>query len=460
MLSFDNPRWRVALLIVCMLLAIGPADATTKLLSLEKKDAHWQFKDASKPPDQKEDTTTLKVSVKGVGAPSDTKMSVKYTGGDGKEGDTALALSGDGATKQTWTASVALKDLDVSKDVWVEGTVETDNPKGPTWKLVPAAAPPAAPPQSLLLSELDVEALEWWHADGRSGAERAKLPKDGTSIVHLPSGTPASLIPSDLREPARVAVFVMVAKDERQRPRTDLNLQSCPGVVPFRTTGDVKDFAGVLQGKAIDFLLVPLGAQLKCGAGTLAYNIVITSVPKGAQAGAPEPSKGSASQPEATTTSVSIRIRPVYHLLVSGFYGFDGAKEPSFSATNGKIAKQEDSFGLGFGLGFVWAPFGVDYENMQWYNYFLNPYIAFSTNHPADNIYVGLASTVTGGISLALGASFHHITTLSGVKEGDAFSGPGQIPTSKSWSKDGVGFYIGLALDKNVLGLVKGFLGK
>lgn len=456
MLSSNKLNWQSLLLLAGMVSAVQPVHGATRQVLVTQSGAQWQMKEA--PSTAKDEAATLSVTVHATTAPPTPTFKVKYTGADGKAGEKLLDVAAAPATN-TWTTTVSLKDLDLKQDVSVEGTIGGKPVTGPTWHLAQGGASPGPATQSLVLSDLDLKALQWWHDSKRSGEERSKLPKDGQWIIHLPSGTPAGPVPSDLGEPARVGIYVMVAKDERQRPRTDLNLQSCPSVVPFRTTGDVKEFAGVLQGEAIDFFLVPLGPQLKCGAGTLSYNVVVTSRPKNAQAGVDAPEKD-ASQPEVTTTGVSIRIRPVYHLLVSGFYGFDGAKDPSFSAVNAKIVKQEDSFGLGFGLGMIWAPLGVDYEDMQWYNYFLNPYFAFSTTHPTDNISVGLATTVTGGISFTLGASFHHITTLKGVKEGDPFSGTADVPTQKSWSKEGVGFYIGLALDKNALALVKGIMGK
>lgn len=455
MLAISKQLLSTLLLLATAVLYPHLAEAVVKQVLVTQVDAQWKM--IEEVPKAKNDAAVLELTLHATTTPPNPKFLLNYTGASAQAVEKEVP-SAKPTGSNTWTMTVPLADIDLTKDVVLTGKIEGKDVQGPTWKLAAATAPAGAPSYSLSLSALDEKALLWWNSQG-STDERKKLLKTETTIVHLPSGSPVEVPPSDLREPARVAIYVMVPKDGNQRARTELSVQSCPSVVPFRTTGEAKDFAGVLQGATFDFLLVPLGSQLKCGAGTLSYSIVVTNLtnpPSGAGDGA----KKAVSQSESTTTNVSIRIRPVYHLLVAGFFGFDGAKKPSYSVQNSKIVMQEDSYGLDLGVGLVWAPLGVDYEEMKWYNYFLNPYIAFSFNNPTENFSVGLATTVTGGISLTVGASFHRITTLNGVSVGDSFTGSGEIPTQKTWSKDGMGFYIGLALDKNVFALLKGIVGK
>src|SRR5260370_553169 len=72
-----------------------------------------------------------------------------------------------------------------------------------------------------------------------------------------------------------------------------------------------------------------------------------------------------------------------------------------------------------------------------------------------EGCVVGTTLPWRGGLLIALGTSFHKRTVLKGSAVGDAFSGPGDIPTRKVWSGS-PGFYVGAAMDSNVFSTLKG----
>ena len=102
---------------------------------------------------------------------------------------------------------------------------------------------------------------------------------------------------------------------------------------------------------------------------------------------------------------------------------------------------------------------GVDYEEMRWYNYFANPFIAVNPKSPTVDAIVGLSLTPTGGISLALGASLHEKIVLSGYSVGDAFAGDGAVPVRSTWSGIKPGFFAGVTIDSNIYSAVKALGG-
>lgn len=409
----------------------------------------WHFDPAAG--DASKEPGALRVNVRAPDSAKTPSFSVSYVSRDTKAA-TRLPLDQvkGGVSSPTWTAAIQLTDIADGSDVSVTGLIDGMAPDAPWQFKSPSQA--GAAKTSIDASQLDLEAAAWWKDPKRSAGERESLARAGmlgaalTSVVHLPTGVPVEAVASDEREPATFGILWIVSKDEADARTAELVVDSCPSVVPFRTQGDVKDFVGALQSKEKQFMVLALGPRLKCGAGTFSYHLTTQK-------------RGDPKEPKAVTT-VSVRVRPVYHLLISAMYGFDGAKEPSYSVSDGKIQKQEDSFGPGFKLGFTWAPLGVDYESMSWWNYFSNLYLAFNPKNPSEDFTAGLAVTPTGGLSLVLGASFHRITTLKGVSVGDPFTGPGEVPTQKEWKKEGVGFFIGIGMDKNVLTLFKALVAR
>jgi hypothetical protein len=119
------------------------------------------------------------------------------------------------------------------------------------------------------------------------------------------------------------------------------------------------------------------------------------------------------------------------------------------------VVENDSNVGLVGYIGGVWMVGGVDYEDMRWYNYFANPFIALNPVSPTKDAVAGIAITPTGGISLALGVSFHERTALNGYTVGQAFAGDGTVPTQSTWSSFTPGVFVGVAVDSNVYNAAK-----
>jgi len=297
-------------------------------------------------------------------------------------------------------------------------------------------------------AEVDTGMVSWWQTDGRralddlkSGWARAvagpRFRYDIHFLVHYANGEPAPPYPESVPEGQPIQVVVIV---EQGVPlQASLTVNSCEGLQPFR----VKEAAAAPGGrpeagvKKREFLLVAFGRTLACGAGTLSYTLKLNEVDH----------------------VQSLRVRPVYHLAVTAAYGFDFTRVPSFSAPNGTILKTADRAGLGLRLGFTWFPWGIDYEDMQWFNWFTNFVFAVDPNAPTENFLTGVALTPTGGLSLLVGMNLRRVTVLRGMAVGAPFPGPGDIPTDKVWSNESIGLYLGLSVDDDLFKAMKGRLG-
>ena len=311
----------------------------------------------------------------------------------------------------------------------------------------PAAAPaPNTPGPTDTISDEDLEASEWWGTNGRDEFRARWMPKDSLRfpkntefLVHGPSGAPIPPFPTSISE--RNGQQIVLIRDASKVTTVDIAIVNCPGKEAFRVQGTFPQEKTV-QTKFRAWVAVPIGRTLGCGSGNLVYNLGVHHGDK-----------------TAATTS-NVRVTEVYHLAATIFYGFDLAKQPTFTATNKKVTRTEDNVGPGMRLGFTWFPFGIDYTNMRWHNYFLNPFAAFDPTAAKESFVVGNNFTPCGGLSLAIGVSFHRFPALDGVAEGDPFLGPGEVPTRKNWNRQGVSWYIGVALDDKVYKAVKGILGQ
>jgi hypothetical protein len=292
----------------------------------------------------------------------------------------------------------------------------------------------------------DIAAMEYWQRqDGgvkamsdlvASGSSRG-LPPNTAFLVHLPSGAPAFPFPNSLREGTPMQVVVIAALDQPEP--IDISVTACADIQTFR----VKP-ADTSGKQAAAFALIPVGAWFKCGAGTATYSLKF-----GGDTG--------------RTTTTSVRMRSVYHFAATLIVGYDTAPTASFgTSTQGgaqHVVENDSRVGLAAYIGGVWMVGGVDYEDMKFYNYFLNPFIAVNPTAPTKDAIVGLALTPTGGISIALGVSLHEKTVLNGMSVGDAFTGSGSVPTRDSWGDVSPGFFAGVAVDSNVYNAVKSLAG-
>jgi hypothetical protein len=94
---------------------------------------------------------------------------------------------------------------------------------------------------------------------------------------------------------------------------------------------------------------------------------------------------------------------------------------------------------------------GVDYEDMEWYNYFANVFVAVNPARPLEDAVFGFAITPTGGISGAIGFSVHREERLRpGLSVGDELAADEEVPVYHSWSNIAPGLFVGLVVDSRI----------
>lgn len=257
--------------------------------------------------------------------------------------------------------------------------------------------------------------------------------QDSRFLLHLPSGLPAAPFPESVAESDELQVVVILP--ENGAVPYEVVVKSCPDTNPFRIEGKIED-VGEFEAAALpDFALYPVGKPFRCGTGNLLYQVKPLEA-----AGGPE---------------TELRVRPVYHLATTFAWGFDFTEERSFSVRDEKIVETVDQAGTGLRVGFTWFPWGVDYEEMRWWNYFINPTAVFEPSDPGKSFVVGTTITPKGGVSILVGASIHKVTELDGFEVGDDFTGDGDVPTRTDWSSDGVDWFVGISMDTKVFTALK-----
>lgn len=302
------------------------------------------------------------------------------------------------------------------------------------------------------VDQRDGQAWAWLTSDGLEelrSVEKASRTSGATALIHFPSGNVASAtladrdgksivdlpFPHSLPEGSRIQAYIVMPMDEPGF-RAELVVTDCPARERVRILGDE---AGTLQAKSLGakpFKLIPIGPELRCGAPRMSYRI---------------------GQVSETTPEISIVLRPRYHLAATFLWGFDMLKEPSyFVGSDKKIAGREETVGPSFRVGFTWFPGGMDLEDEGLKAY---PFLAFDPKAAQDSFVVGLAISKLRGISLAVGATVRKVTVLDGKSVGDTVTGDGAVPTRKVWSKDGVGFLVGISLDTTAFKKVKTVFG-
>lgn len=428
------------------------ADASTISFRASKKGEPWVCVSTTKP----NTTAGLVIQLLIDQPPADSKQVVlKATYDDGGRPVTADLPNLKG---ELWGLEAPTAMPGVGSEIKIAGTIAgvaitcTETHQTAPEK---AAAEKPTPPITSRYGDLDLKAIDWLGHRGANGGVTAvnalleRLENDNPSLKrddivllkHLPSGAPAFPFPSSVSE--RQVVQIVSVVDRRSLGSVEITLTRCERPQRERLKGDFGALAARPQGRVVEpeFALLPIGPLVTCGPDTMAYTI--TSIPD-ASSDKPEPA------------GARLEVRPVYHLGATAFLGFDRVKKPTFSGKSGSVSETTDYYGTGVLVGATWYPFGVDYGDMKWWNCIINPFVAVSLDAPKDHFVLGTTLTITGGISIAIGGSFHHLDEPDGTAVGAPFTGDGAVPVRKSWSAtNGRGLYVGIALDTKIFTEIK-----
>lgn len=375
-------------------------------------------------------SVVINAEIRGAAPPADARVQVQ---GPGLRPPTPRDLS---LSAGRGSLTIAEADVIPGQGLIVQATLSGQTPSCLEFTPVPinGGQDSQGPTEQ---ERFDGDALVWWAANAKTklaDLRRNMGLQDRTVLLpHLPSGAAAPRTFESAPETALLQVVVIVPTGAGVARSYDVEVKSCPDRDPFRIQGDIATVSGL---QANEFALILAGVPFQCGQGTATYSV--RPVARGAQA-----------------KDGTLRLRPVYRLATTFAYGFDFARTDSFSVENQKVVRTVDEIGPGLRAGFTWFPWGVDFEDMRWYNYFLNPVAVFDPKAPSENFILGTTITPFGGISLLVGASVHKVTRLRGINVGDDFTGDGDIPTIEDWSEDGIGWYVGLALDEHLFGKLK-----
>jgi hypothetical protein len=432
-----NSFRRIILLWASLSIATGAVQAETYQFAFAKDSTNNWACDRATPTGRVSadplNQVVVNVEVRGSSVPADTTVALV---GGGLA--TPMQLSPSDKTKTKWGLSKPLpvSELIRGKDIHVEATLDTKtiDCNGFT----PGQGTPSIGGASEQ-QKFDGLALKWWADNGAAALDKLrtnlKYPPNTVFLPHLPSGSAA---PNNRESAPETALLQVVVLSPLAGPETtyEVKINNCPDRVPFRIEGNVSTLGQQNSERAIEFQVVPVAKPFQCGEGNLAYSV--RPVAEGDQA-----------------MDATFRLRPVYHLATTFSYGFDFVKDSTFSVESMKVVRSKDNIGTGLRVGFTWFPWGVDFEEMRWYNHWINPALLVDTKAPTENFIIGDAITPSGGLSIIIGAAIHKITELRGINAGDSFTGTGDVPTRKAWSRDGIGWYVGVALDDNVFGKLK-----
>ncbi|MGH2626319.1 MAG: hypothetical protein ACRDHY_06670 [Anaerolineales bacterium] len=421
------------------------AAADTIEYVVKKQDGTWTCFLKSGPADEGEDFT---IRVFPEGALLGTQFDLSALGA-GSTKIPLTALPPDVMLAVTLQPN-ALPANTTIQNVEVAGTVQEPQATASSpvncLKAPPLTAPLTAPQNG----PEETAALEWWNTDdGRKALKQFedergdRFPRRTVFLVHLPTGAAASPFPESVSEDDYLQVLVI------QRPNSVpylLKVATCQKRSSFRVLGAADDFKDLIkpQGEGIGFVLLPAGRPFRCGPEEVVYH------PE-----RPAPEKPGTTPPADT----HLRVRPVYQVATTFTYGFDFAKQDSFSIQSSKIAKTTDYVGPGLRIGFTWFPSGLDPEKMRWWNRVFNPFAVFDPKAPTENFIVGNSFTWRGGVSLAVGAAIHKNTILQGVVVGQEVDADVTVaPTAKQWRDINPGLFVGVALDSTAYKALKDFL--
>jgi hypothetical protein len=432
-MSYSLRSWKQP---VCLVVFAGfcslSASADELAFVLKKQDG--SFVCLGTPNRQQPGASLVVVVPEGVTSDTSIALHARFKNSKGETETRDLATTDQ---RKTFTATVAQADLFSGATIEVFGLVDTK----PVNCTPPSQGPSQGAPPS---TANDTEALKFWNSDaGRqayANVKKGDFPKGTTFLVHLPSGAAASPFPESVSEDTYLQVLVIEPSDSA--PYT-LQLTTCPKRGDFRVLGDLNQFQSAFGGKkeGLTFDLLPSGRPFRCGPDEVVYH--------------PQPA-GNAT----AAADTHLRVRPIYQVATTFMYVFDFAKQTTFSVESSKVAKAEDKVGPGLMVGFTWFPFGLDLEDVRPYNHWFNLFGVVDPKNPTESFAVGDSLTWRGGLSLALGASFHKQTVLNGVAVGDNITPPGDVPTRKQWTRRSIGFFVGVALDSNAYKTLTDFLKK
>lgn len=382
------------------------------------------------------DRLAVNAEIRGAAAPANPSIQLRGPGVSSPQSFTST-------DQRRWNADLPLSSITRGQDLIVEATLDNQTVTCGDRIQVSSTAPqnlPGADPHQ----RFDGDALVWWSTNAKTKLQELRetmnYPPETVFLPHLPSGAPA---PSPHESAPETALLQVVALVPAGQPATsyEVTVQNCPDRDPFRIQGDLSSI-GQLMSAGQQFVVVPVGEAFRCGEGRVVYTV--RPIVQGAPA-----------------REDTFRLRPVYRLATTFSYGFDFTRTPSFSLdSDRKIIRRDDEAGTGLLAGFTWFPWGVDFEDMKAYNYWLNPVILFDTKAPGENFVLGNAFTPRGGLSIVVGAAIHKVTRLEGIGEGETLTGEGDIPTRKEWDRDGIGWYVSVALDQHVFGKLRNVFKK
>ena len=434
-------------LIGALITSAVAVEAATFNFRVTKKQTAWECTDQSKP-DPAREGLSINVLIDGAPDPATVVLNATYTGGG--EGKTAAVPH---STKNLWQFADKDASLDAESALVVEGTLAAAAVK--CTATVAFAAPPDAKggqlPAPTLFTRRDAEADAWLQSEAGIAAAALLVDRIHSEhdiarekivlLRHLPSGATAFPFPSSVSEHQVMQIAIVV--NLRELSSVEAAFTACERPQRERIRGDFGTFAAGPQAAPElrpDFALKPIGSLFQCGPESLSYSLTVSA-------------EGRMEKPAPAVAR--LEVRPVYHLGATALFGFDLTKRPTFGVRSAVVTQTDDRIGGSLYLGATWYPWGVDYGRMRWWNHVVNPFAAVSLENMKENFVVGNAFTVTGGISLAVGAAFHRLDELDGMAAGDPFTGEGTVPTVKRWSKRGRGLFIGAAVDTNVFSALK-----
>jgi hypothetical protein len=285
-------------------------------------------------------------------------------------------------------------------------------------------------------------------ANNDNGQQGKKLahptpPENLQYLFHTSQGQPDFPLPARLTEGQQVQVVLSVLPGDKSRTFT-LQVDNCSDVSSFRT--DIPDKATAVKNtkQADEPSDAYIGQYFTCAAGVVTYTIK------------EQVTDDAGKVTDTTLSATKITFRPKYHIAAVALAGWDSAQRTTYAAdlragyTSPVIARRREKVGVAEYVGATWMIGGVDYEEMHWYNYFANVFIAVDPASPTKDVVAGLSITPTGGAAISLGLSFHEGQVLEGLVRGSPVALGTTFPQHSSWNERGAGLFVGLSVDSRV----------
>jgi len=265
-------------------------------------------------------------------------------------------------------------------------------------------------------------------------------------LYHLPDGSPACAPPEHISEKDTVVLVTIVPTDAV----ANVEVVSCEAVPSFRVLGKVGDakFAGAPQS-AVTYMEVKYPRHFKC-AEKLSYKISTTFA------------SGTINTPEGATT---LTIEPTYRVSVGGTLAFDFGRPPSISlkdranaagdGTEKFVSRSVDYSGVRSLVTLTLHPCQMNPKEWTVCD-LISPAVAIDPAHLTNGFVVGgvITTPATPLVGIMVGASVFQSDLLAddtNLQPGKVFPGAGDVPKRTVFTKDGVGFFIGLNVNTQVL---------